>query len=351
LEVDGSAAHLSGRLGEDAVTLTVDWNGWAVGENRRNGYSRRTGRAFPNPKYQAFLKDLAWTIKLAAPGVELSQPRVSFLLDAPRLDVDALVKPVLDAVEASGVIVNDREIRKQGSERAALRLFGDWRGGRRGPHFIRLTIEGNALQSGDKIFTKRVTNYSRSRNSRRLQTGGGHGETRIRIGPAEQRYSAPRDPRLAAPTPPGSRRRLQAARHERRDRHLQRGVPDCEARRTERSVTTERCLELFGDQDLQRFIRSRSRRRAHDEQLQADCFAAAWTWISEHAPDDLDLDALKRFAEYAIDHEYRQELRHRRLVGKLLDICIQEDGEVLDFEPYGHRWDAGMVLETRRNVR
>jgi hypothetical protein len=114
-------------------------------------------------------------------------------------------------------------------------------------------------------------------------------------------------------------------------------------------MTSERCIDLFKDKELQEFIRRQSRRRAHDEQLQADCYTAAWTWISEYAPDDLEMDALKRFAEYAIDHEYRQELRHRRLVGKLLDICIQEDGEIVDFDRYGHRWDAGMVLETPKN--
>jgi hypothetical protein len=108
-------------------------------------------------------------------------------------------------------------------------------------------------------------------------------------------------------------------------------------------MTTARCVELFQDEDLQRFIRNQSRRRAHDEELIADCYIAAWTWISAHAPDDLDSDAIKRFAECAIDREYRKELRHRRLVGKLLDLCIQEDGELADFERYGHRMDAGMT--------
>jgi len=79
-------------------------------------------------------------LRLAAPGVRLRDPRVRFLVDAPRLDVDALVKPVLDAVAESGVIANDWEIVKQGSEPAPLRA--GWKGPARGAHFIRLFIEG-----------------------------------------------------------------------------------------------------------------------------------------------------------------------------------------------------------------
>lgn len=121
-------------------SFVIDWSGYAVGENRRKEFSRKLGRAYPNPKYAAFKADLAWTIRAAFPGVKMSSPRVTFLMDAPRLDVDALVKPVLDAVQMSGLVDNDKAVIGQGSDRANLR--DDWKGEKRGPHFIRLTIEG-----------------------------------------------------------------------------------------------------------------------------------------------------------------------------------------------------------------
>jgi hypothetical protein len=110
-------------------------------------------------------------------------------------------------------------------------------------------------------------------------------------------------------------------------------------------MTTERCLELFYDAELQAFIRERCRNRVHDEQMQADCFAAAWSWISANAPDDMDIDSIKHWASCAIVNAYRKELRQRHLKGALLELCIQEDGEIRDYEPYGHRWDAGMTPE------
>ena len=122
------------------MMLTINWSGHAVGENRRKEFSRRLGRAYPNPRYVAFKADLAWTIRLAALGVRLVAPRVTFLMDAPRLDVDALVKPVLDAVQESGLVANDRAVIGQGSERGRLR--DDWRDPARGPHYLRIMITG-----------------------------------------------------------------------------------------------------------------------------------------------------------------------------------------------------------------
>ena len=118
--------------------VVVDWNGHAVGENRRLCYSRRTGRAFLNPKYVAFRDDLAWTIKAAAMGRVDHAPRVQILMDAPRLDVDALVKAILDAVQVSGVVENDRAVVAQSSERARR---GEWYGAGVGPHWLRIVIE------------------------------------------------------------------------------------------------------------------------------------------------------------------------------------------------------------------
>jgi Holliday junction resolvase RusA-like endonuclease len=124
------------------MRIEIDWNGWAVGENRRKEFSRKMGRAYPNPAYLKFKECLAWYVRIASDGARLSAPRVDFLVDAPRLDVDALVKPVLDSIQLSGLVGNDSKVIHQASDRADLRRRLDWRGPRDGPHYIRLAIEG-----------------------------------------------------------------------------------------------------------------------------------------------------------------------------------------------------------------
>jgi len=108
-------------------------------------------------------------------------------------------------------------------------------------------------------------------------------------------------------------------------------------------MTTARCLQLWRDQELQEFIHGECRRHSHDEQMQADFFAAAWAWISACAPDDMDIDTIMINAEEAIDLAYRAELRERRLTRQLLQICIVDNSEIRDFEAYGHRVDAGRI--------
>lgn len=126
------------------MRIEIDWDGRAVGENRRKEFSRKLGRAYPNRAYQCFLNDLAWTIRAASSEILISA-RVDFLVDAPRLDVDALVKPVLDAVQRAGLMHNDSRVIHQASDRADLRHRQDWKGPRVGPHYIRLVVEGKPV--------------------------------------------------------------------------------------------------------------------------------------------------------------------------------------------------------------
>ncbi len=109
-------------------------------------------------------------------------------------------------------------------------------------------------------------------------------------------------------------------------------------------MTATRCYQLIHDPDFNGYVWAEARRHTHDEDMQADFYAAAWAWISSSAPEDMDEEALMEFVYDAIHNAYRAELRHRRLTRALLEICIVEDEEVRDFEPYGHRQDAGKII-------
>ncbi len=112
-------------------------------------------------------------------------------------------------------------------------------------------------------------------------------------------------------------------------------------------MTMERCHELFRDKDLQEFIRGECRRRTHDEDMQEDLFASAWAWISCNAPDQMDLDTLKEWAEEAIEREYRQELRERNMVDELIRMAEIEEQDVRIGYPWTRRSDAGTIIEPR----
>jgi hypothetical protein len=109
-------------------------------------------------------------------------------------------------------------------------------------------------------------------------------------------------------------------------------------------VNAERCANLFRDDRLREAIWSECRRHSHDEEMQADFFASAWAWISSSAPDDLDVEAVEEFALCAVRLAYRHELANRKLTRTLLEICIVEEAEIVDFEPYAGRADAGTLL-------
>ncbi len=122
-----------GRAGGGEVTLRIEWEGRAVGENRRLGYSRQMGRNYPNPKYQAFVRDLTWTIiievmRLKLPSRPVFSGEVEVRVDMelpPRMDHDALLKPCLDALERSQVLENDYQVRRSSPGRIGVRRRGE----------------------------------------------------------------------------------------------------------------------------------------------------------------------------------------------------------------------------------
>lgn len=102
-----------------------------MGENRRLGYSRKMGRNYPNPKYQAFVRDLTWTIINEVMRLRIARPVFSGEVEVrvdmelpPRMDHDALLKPCLDALERSQVLSNDYQVRRSSPGRISVRHRG-----------------------------------------------------------------------------------------------------------------------------------------------------------------------------------------------------------------------------------
>jgi len=94
--------------------LHVTYVGKVVGVNRRLAWSRRLGKAYPEKAYAEFKKALTWEIKKAM-GVcppwpyPISGP-VEIKIDAvlpPQMDLDNIVKPILDAFQIAGAVAND----------------------------------------------------------------------------------------------------------------------------------------------------------------------------------------------------------------------------------------------------
>ena len=94
--------------------LVVCWEGKATGANRRLGYGG--GRAYPDPDYVAFMKDLTLSIRKEMgwcppwPYPIEGPVKVDLVLRIRRMDIDSLVKPVLDCIEKAGAIKNDSQV-------------------------------------------------------------------------------------------------------------------------------------------------------------------------------------------------------------------------------------------------
>jgi Holliday junction resolvase RusA-like endonuclease len=111
--------------------LRVRYSGRVVGENRRLNYSRKTGRAHLNPAYRIFKRSLFLEVRRSM-GTRPPWPypfkgQVELEIRGklhPKADVDNCIKPVQDALQEAGAILNDNQIRKTSSER-----IGNSRGG------------------------------------------------------------------------------------------------------------------------------------------------------------------------------------------------------------------------------
>jgi len=97
-----------------ATELGVTYVGRVAGANRRLGYSPFLRRAYPNPDYHGFLAELAKEIRKAMgwcpPWPYPLRPPLSVKLRAllpARMDLDNIIKPVLDALQLAGAVADD----------------------------------------------------------------------------------------------------------------------------------------------------------------------------------------------------------------------------------------------------
>jgi len=101
------------------------WHGRAVSENQRLAPGQ--GRFCANESYQAFKESLIWQIRPYAeqfPGPVAV--RITMILNS-RIDASNIIKPVLDALQAAGVVKNDKLVQKmQWTRENAKPKQDDW---------------------------------------------------------------------------------------------------------------------------------------------------------------------------------------------------------------------------------
>jgi len=102
------------------LTLMVKWEGRAIAANRRLAQGK--GRFYSEPRYQNFINSMAWLLKKKARGQVLKgDVAVRLELVIPKqMDTDSLIKPCMDALQRSGVIVNDNQVRMVTGERIGV---------------------------------------------------------------------------------------------------------------------------------------------------------------------------------------------------------------------------------------
>jgi Holliday junction resolvase RusA-like endonuclease len=91
--------------------IKATWSGVAISDNRRLIPGK--GRMVANPKYTAFKKDMAWSIRMCNLGKQPIEKsvRVWLYVSLPvRMDISAIIKAALDAVQLSGAIKDDNQV-------------------------------------------------------------------------------------------------------------------------------------------------------------------------------------------------------------------------------------------------
>ena len=89
--------------------ISFTWTGRACGVNNR--YCNRSYNL--TPQYRKFVADLAMACRLQNPGIYLDGElalTIEMIIDW-RRDSDSLLKPLFDAIQHSGVIGDDRQIK------------------------------------------------------------------------------------------------------------------------------------------------------------------------------------------------------------------------------------------------
>jgi hypothetical protein len=91
--------------------LSLKWTGKAYGKNQKSGYNSKTGQHFKNAYYKAFQDGMALLFRAQAKGKTFDFPDVIICADiGPTMDHHNLIEPVMDALQMSGVIANDRNV-------------------------------------------------------------------------------------------------------------------------------------------------------------------------------------------------------------------------------------------------
>jgi Holliday junction resolvase RusA-like endonuclease len=94
------------------MTILVTYLGKVVGENRR--LTVGSGRIHRDGEYRQFINSLAMTARAAARCRHFGpEQRLQVLIKAvihPRMDIDNLIKPCLDALQQAGIIPNDNQV-------------------------------------------------------------------------------------------------------------------------------------------------------------------------------------------------------------------------------------------------
>lgn len=88
--------------------IIVGWQGKVVTDNKRL-IKGKQGRLVPNSKYIAFKEGLAWEIKAQTKHQRYKAIDLLIYFELhSKVDKQNLLKPICDAIELAGVVVNDK---------------------------------------------------------------------------------------------------------------------------------------------------------------------------------------------------------------------------------------------------
>jgi Holliday junction resolvase RusA-like endonuclease len=91
--------------------ILIHWTGQVVADNRKTTRTKHGVTVNRRAYAKGYVESVAWTIRAEAPGVHLERPGlfVQFSLGA-ATDATNALKGLLDGVQASGLVANDRNI-------------------------------------------------------------------------------------------------------------------------------------------------------------------------------------------------------------------------------------------------
>lgn len=93
------------------MSLLLHWSGKAYTKNKKGSYNSKTGGHYKNHGYQAFQDGMVLMFRSQAKGRTFTHPDVMVITCLGRsMDHHNLVEPVMDALQMSGVIGNDRDV-------------------------------------------------------------------------------------------------------------------------------------------------------------------------------------------------------------------------------------------------